>query len=977
MADNNNTDSLRVDIDNAENLKDRIEVLQKEIHDYAKFQRFSLKEFKRSDTFKKYSSLSTFIPETNKSVGADVARLLMGRFKEKRNISPLRNEATGELIRDERGNLRTVDKTDNSFRAQLKRSGLTSFGRYISDDKQGIFYDILRTAAGRFGDDFIGKKNALSAHEKQISELSSQEQNRENASTESSDGGEILTKIYENTEGIATALNVSNRKSEEFTEEIINLSKKNVDVGVKTLDAQTKKNATALEKELETKNTLEDVSVALKDIQKSVKNTVNLTTKSVGGAGGGEGGVLDDIADAANILSFGKGILGKVGGAFGSIFGKVKGFGASTAGMLKHGAKVGTDKALPLLHTAKDSVKSVSAKVGEKLNPIKDSAKKVLDKGKSVGTNALEKGKAVGTNVLEKGKAIGTNVLDKGKGLLESGKSAVNNIPTPKIFDFAKKGGLIGAGITAVSSIFDINKASDEIDEKVKLGIISKEDANRAKTNSAIEIGSKGAGSAVGGFVGASKGAAMGATLGSVVPVLGTGVGAVLGGLIGGFGGEKIGSWLGSLIGDSVTDDVKENASFEERYKEIDERRKTFYNTTENRQAIRKELFEKKMSEREKLVPVEKLIEISSATGESMESLLRKERDKVWREADSEVDGVLRNRKLDWETDRAKLEYEFSKANPEGYKAFKERREERRRQIHAEAKRQGFDYKSYFADFADPLEKKPTPNSKDSKPKSDKVSGNTQSKTEAKKDAVGVEGNKPKIEPKKDDVKEKGSFEERLKGINERYNKATDNKENKGLVANELYAKNLSELEKSGAIKRVGEDKDGKIIYDNQELVDKAYNDAVKEAPKELRRRRRNLDKEENDLLKEIAKSDIKLFDSIWKEKNRNAELGLYAGAVGVDPLVFGNNTKKETLSAITSNNISPSNKSQESDKMVNESERANFNEKQRQAESGKTSENVINNVHQTNVNNQTVQNRQLKPRSEQSIHDRLSPFFY
>ena len=682
MADNKNID------ESAESLKEKTESLRKEIHDFANFQKFTLREFKRSESFKKiekYTSLGSLIPESNRSVGADVARLLLGRFKEKKPLVELRDKDTGELIRDDKGNVKKVDPSDNSFKARLKRSGLTSFGRYISDDKEGVFYDILRTVAGRFGDDFIGKKKTLSAYEKQISELSPQEENRENASTEGFGDGEILTKIYENTEGIATALNVSNRKSEESTEEIINLSKKNVDIGVKSLDAQTKKNATDLEKELETKKTLEEAKDALKGIQKNVTNAVNLTTKSTGGASG-EGGIIDNIADLTTIGALGKGIFGKVGGAFGSIFGKIKGFGTSTVGMLKYGAQVGTNKALPLLHSVKDSAKTV-----------------------------------------------GANILEKGKGLLESGKSAINNIPTPKILDFAKKGGLIGAGITAISSIFDINKASDEIDEKVKSGVISKEDANRAKLNSAIEIGSKGAGGAIGGLVGMSKGAALGATLGSVVPVLGTGVGAVLGGLIGGFGGEKIGSWLGGFFGDSVTNDVKENKSFAERKQE-----------------------------------------------------LKKERSKV--------------------------------------------------------------------------------------------------ETEEK------------------------------------------------ILADKFLRENLDELVERGVIKKT--EKDGIVSYEG--LNGGAY---------EMSRARYNAEDSAflkvNDKYEDITKREIAL-------------------------------DKEIKLANLNPNNISPSNKNLEGAKMVNESEVANYKEKQRQAKSDKASDNVINNNVQTNVNNQTIQNRQLKPRSDHSIYERL-----
>lgn len=521
MADIKNTD-ITVDNNSAEDLKDKTESLRKEIYEYVNFQKFIFKEFKRSDTFKKYSSLGTFIPESNKSIGADVARLMLGRFKEKKPLVALKDEKTGEFIRDENGKVKKVDQSDNSFRAQLKRSGLTSFGRYISDDKQGFVYDILRTVAGRFSDDFAKKQKALSKYEKEISENSAQEVQSDVGAV--GDTSEILStisensaKILENTEGIALALNGSSAKIVESTKEIAELTQKNVDVSVKSLDSQTKAKATDLEKEIEEKRSLDELKDALKGIEKNTKNTVDLVAKSSGGADGG-GSVIDDIADVATTAILGKGIFGK-------IFGKVKGFGTSTVGMLKHGAQVGTNKALPLLHSVKD---------------------KVAD--------------------------VGTSVLDKGKALFGKGRDLANSNIGP-VKSMVKKLGFVGAGITAISSIFDINKASDEIDEKVKSGVISKEDANKAKVNKAIEIGSSGVGGAVGGLVGTAKGAALGATLGSVVPVIGTGIGAILGGLVGGFGGGWLGEKLGGLVGDAVTDDVKENKSFVERKEELNRER--------------------------------------------------------------------------------------------------------------------------------------------------------------------------------------------------------------------------------------------------------------------------------------------------------------------------------------------------------------------------------------------------------------------
>ena len=169
MADNKNIDESAQKRKKAR-IEKNIKDLSFEILNFSKFQNFNLAEFKRSDSYKKYTSLETYIPETNKSVGADVARLLLGRFKEKKRRVALKDES-GEAVRDSEGNRVLVDQSDNSFKARLKRSGLTSFGRYISDDKQGIGYDILRTFAGRFSDDFNKKKKSLERNEKKLSTL--------------------------------------------------------------------------------------------------------------------------------------------------------------------------------------------------------------------------------------------------------------------------------------------------------------------------------------------------------------------------------------------------------------------------------------------------------------------------------------------------------------------------------------------------------------------------------------------------------------------------------------------------------------------------------------------------------------------------------------------------------------------------------------------------------------------------------------
>lgn len=515
-----------------------LERLGTEIRDFVDFQRFSFDTFKRSASFKKYTTLETYIPESDKSIKADVARLLVGRFKEKKRRKAMLDE-NGNVMYDENGNKKMYDPSDNRFLTRLKRSGLTSVGRYLSDDKEGIVYDILRTMTGRLGDDFNKKLKSQERYQKKLEEFGTQPQSpSSNPSSNGKSGGvnrppiDSLNAIavqQQDTEKLVMTMKDSTDRILESTDEIAILAKSTLAIDKKILATQSKRGITSLEKELEAKKSSDEMVDALKGIEKNTKNTVAMVAKSAGGADG-SGGMIDNITDVATTAILGKGIFGK-------ILGKVKGFGTSTVGMLKRGAQVGTNKALPLFHS-------------------------IGDKTKSIGTSALEKGKVVGTNLLDKGKSL----LDKGRTLADSNVSPIKTM--------AKRLSFVGAGITAISSIFDINKASDEIDEKVKSGVISKEDANKAKVNKAIEIGSSGVGSAVGGLVGTAKGAALGATLGSVVPVIGTGIGAILGGLVGGFGGGWLGEKLGGLVGDAVTDDVKERKSFAERAQELANERK-------------------------------------------------------------------------------------------------------------------------------------------------------------------------------------------------------------------------------------------------------------------------------------------------------------------------------------------------------------------------------------------------------------------
>jgi hypothetical protein len=94
---------------------------------------------------------------------------------------------------------------------------------------------------------------------------------------------------------------------------------------------------------------------------------------------------------------------------------------------------------------------------------------------------------------------------------------------------FAKIGGAAGAligGASLYSSFGDIN-------DKVKSGKMSEEEASKEKTGAIGETG--------GGMAGGLAGAAAGAAIGSVVPVIGTAIGALIGGALGSYGGSSLG----------------------------------------------------------------------------------------------------------------------------------------------------------------------------------------------------------------------------------------------------------------------------------------------------------------------------------------------------------------------------------------------------------------------------------------------------
>ena len=109
MADIKNTeDEEKKEREKRRRIEKNIERVSTEVRDYVNFQRFTLDAFKRSDSFKKYTSLETYIPETNKSISADVVRLLAGRFKEKKRLKAVVDE-NGNRVLDENGKAKMIE----------------------------------------------------------------------------------------------------------------------------------------------------------------------------------------------------------------------------------------------------------------------------------------------------------------------------------------------------------------------------------------------------------------------------------------------------------------------------------------------------------------------------------------------------------------------------------------------------------------------------------------------------------------------------------------------------------------------------------------------------------------------------------------------------------------------------------------------------------------------------------------------------
>lgn len=124
-----------------------------------------------------------------------------------------------------------------------------------------------------------------------------------------------------------------------------------------------------------------------------------------------------------------------------------------------------------------------------------------------------------------------------GRGKRGKGKGKVK---VPAKAAGAVLGRLAGPAAAAVAIGGAAMELSD-INDELKAGRISEEEANKKKAEAA--------GGGIGGAGGGIAGAMAGAAIGSVVPVVGTVIGGIIGGAIGAWGGEALGRKAGSAIG--------------------------------------------------------------------------------------------------------------------------------------------------------------------------------------------------------------------------------------------------------------------------------------------------------------------------------------------------------------------------------------------------------------------------------------------
>ena len=202
-----------------------------------------------------------------------------------------------------------------------------------------------------------------------------------------------------------------------------------------------------------------------------------------------------------------------------------------------------------------ETVKGASGAISRGAAPIKNTASNLIEKGSTIAKDVTGKALKTGKGII--GKITGTSATAASKGAAAAGQTAAGGLISKaatfgagalksggKALGFLGKiakgagslalkagkaipgvGGIIGTGMAAYSTYSDIQ----EINEKVKNGEMTPEEATVAKAKA---IG-KGVGSAAGSFI--------------------PGVGGLVGDLAGGWVGEKVGGAIGNTIASNKT----------------------------------------------------------------------------------------------------------------------------------------------------------------------------------------------------------------------------------------------------------------------------------------------------------------------------------------------------------------------------------------------------------------------------------------
>ena len=111
----------------------------------------------------------------------------------------------------------------------------------------------------------------------------------------------------------------------------------------------------------------------------------------------------------------------------------------------------------------------------------------------------------------------------------------------------ALQAGLKGVGgLGALAGVAMLGSELKDINDQVKAGSISAEEAKKQQGGAVGEAG--------GGALGAWGGAAAGAAIGSVVPVIGTVIGGLIGGALGAYGGGALGRMSGESLAPKLAD---------------------------------------------------------------------------------------------------------------------------------------------------------------------------------------------------------------------------------------------------------------------------------------------------------------------------------------------------------------------------------------------------------------------------------------